>query len=175
MSVLEPSAFNGKYEVYHWRSVIGFSFQMVCWAANSQGELFGEDRLLRVFCANRQHQRCLVRFSRLWSAFPVVSSRMMCLLESNISTARADPAAIALLTNGGATRWTGPASFEFSWWGPCAILIRCHSYLPVAGGDYGLAAPGRRIVRSLAELYSNALDTAYSAWTRRSKLVLRGL
>ncbi|HEX5843838.1 MAG TPA: SpoIIE family protein phosphatase [Pseudomonas sp.] len=160
LGVLEPTAFNDKYEVYPLElgDRVFLLSDGVLEACNQQGELFGEARLLEVFARNRlpaglfsEVQQALTLFSG--EQQDDVSLLEVCLVESG-SLAR-PPLAFADSGQSHPLDWS--ASFEFRGetlrhFNPLPFLLQL--LLEVQG----LRPKGGALFTVLAELYSNALE-----------------
>lgn len=160
LGVLEPAAFNDKYEVYPLElgDRVFLLSDGVLEACNKQGEAFGEERLLEVFGRNKlppllfnEVQQALTLFSG--EQQDDVSLLEVCLVESG-SLAR-PPLAFADSGQSHALDWS--ASFEFRGetlrhFNPLPFLLQL--LLEVQG----LRPQGGALFTVLAELYSNALE-----------------
>ncbi|MDP3816578.1 fused response regulator/phosphatase [Pseudomonas sp.] len=160
LGVLEPTAFNDKYEVYPLElgDRVFLLSDGVLEACNKQGEVFGEERLLEVF---RRNQLPPALFSEVQQALTLFSGEQqddvslleVCLVESG-SLAR-PPLAFADSGQSHPLDWS--ASFEFRGetlrhFNPLPFLLQL--LLEVQG----LRPQGGALFTVLAELYSNALE-----------------
>jgi hypothetical protein len=160
LGVLEPSAFNDKYEVYPLAlgDRVFLLSDGVLEAANSQGELFGEGRLLEVFAANRQHQALFGEIQQALVRFSGEQQDDVSLLEvSLVAAAELIRPPLAFADNGQSHSLDWSASFEFRGetlrhFNPLPFLLQL--LLEVQG----LRPQGGALFSVLAELYSNALE-----------------
>lgn len=161
LGILEPSAFNDKYEVYPLAlgDRVFLLSDGVLEACNKQGELFGEQRLLEVFAANRQQPALL--FSEIQQALTHFSGEQqddVSLFEvSLVAEGQLSRPPLAFADNGQSHSLDWSASFEFRGetlrhFNPLPFLLQL--LLEVQG----LRAQGGALFSVLAELYSNALE-----------------
>jgi len=160
LGVLEPGAFNDKYEVYPLAPgdrVILLS-DGVLEACNKQGELFGEGRLLEVFAANREPQALFAEIQQALLRFSGEQQDDVSLLEvSLVADGQLSRPPLAFADNGQSHSLDWSASFEFRGetlrhFNPLPFLLQL--LLEVQG----LRPQGGALFSVLAELYSNALE-----------------
>nr|MBP8238234.1 fused response regulator/phosphatase [Pseudomonas sp.] len=157
LGVLEPAAFNDKYEVYPLApgDRVFLLSDGVLEACNKQGELFGEGRLLEVFAANRQPQALFAEIQQALLRFSGEQQDDVSLLEvSLVADGQLTRPPLAFADNGQSHSLDWSASFEFRGetlrhFNPLPFLLQL--LLEVQG----LGPQGGALLSVLAELYSN--------------------
>lgn len=160
LGVLEPATFNDKYEVYPLAlgERIVLLTDGVLEACNQQGELFGEERLLRVFADNRQPQMLFDEIQQALLRFSGEQHDDVSLLEvSLVEDGLLSRPPLSFSDNGQSHSLDWSASFEFRGetlrhFNPLPFLLQL--LLEVQG----LRPQGGALFSVLAELYSNALE-----------------
>ncbi len=160
LGVLEPEVFDDSCEIYPLElgDRLFLLSDGVLEACNSAGQLFGEDRLLAVFAANRQPDLLFEEIQQALSGFrgeaqDDVSMVEVCLVEADVLPR----SPLAFTGNGHSSPLDWSASFEFR-----AQTLRRFNPLPfllqLLLEVQGLRAQGGALYSVLAELYSNALE-----------------
>jgi CheY-like chemotaxis protein len=160
LGVLEPAAFNDRYEVFPLElgDRVFLLSDGVLEARNQQGELFGERRLLRVFAANRQPPQLFAEIQQALLRFRGELQDDVSLVEVSMVEEGALNRGPLIYTGSGQNSpldWS--ASFEFRGetlrrFNPLPFLLQL--LLEVEG----LRPQGGALYSVLAELYSNALE-----------------
>ncbi|PTS82740.1 fused response regulator/phosphatase [Pseudomonas sp. HMWF032] len=160
LGVLEPGAFNDKLEVYPlaYGDRVFLLSDGVLEACNKQGELFGEERLLDVFAANRHPQTLFAEIQQALLLFSGAQQDDVSLLEvSLIDDGQLSRPPLAFADSGQIHPLDWSASFEFR-----GETLRHFNPLPfllqLLLDVQGLRPQGGALFSVLAELYSNALE-----------------
>ncbi|WP_339731622.1 fused response regulator/phosphatase [uncultured Pseudomonas sp.] len=160
LGVLEPAAFNDKYEVYPLAlgDRVFLLSDGVLETCNKLGESFGEERLLEVIAANRQLPALFTEIQQALTHFSGEQQDDVSLLEvSLVDDAELSRPPLAFADNGQSHSLDWSASFEFRGetlrhFNPLPFLLQL--LLEVQG----LRPQGGALFSVLAELYSNALE-----------------
>lgn len=160
LGVLEPTAFNDRYEVFPLElgDRVFLLSDGVLEARNQQGELFGERRLLRVFAANRQPTQLFAEIQQALLRFRDELQDDVSLVEvSMVEEGSLNRGPLIFTGSGQNSPLDWSASFEFRGetlrrFNPLPFLLQL--LLEVEG----LRPQGGALYSVLAELYSNALE-----------------
>jgi CheY-like chemotaxis protein len=160
LGVLEPAAFNDRYEVFPLElgDRVFLLSDGVLEARNQQGELFGERRLLRVFAANRQPPQLFAEIQQALLRFRGELQDDVSLVEvSMVEEGSLNRGPMIFTGSGQNSPLDWSASFEFRGetlrrFNPLPFLLQL--LLEVEG----LRPQGGALYSVLAELYSNALE-----------------
>lgn len=160
LGVLEPAAFNDRYEVFPLElgDRVFLLSDGVLEACNQQGELFGERRLLRVFSTNRQPAQLFAEIQQALLHFRGELQDDVSLVEvSMVEEGSLNRGPLIFTGSGQNSPLDWSASFEFRGetlrrFNPLPfllqLLLEVEGLRPQAGALYSV----------LAELYSNALE-----------------
>jgi signal transduction histidine kinase len=160
LGVLEPAAFNDRYEVFPLElgDRVFLLSDGVLEACNQQGELFGERRLLRVFSTNRQPAHLFAEIQQALLHFRGELQDDVSLVEvSMVEEGSLNRGPLIFTGSGQNSPLDWSASFEFRGetlrrFNPLPfllqLLLEVEGLRPQAGALYSV----------LAELYSNALE-----------------
>ncbi|MDM8347734.1 SpoIIE family protein phosphatase [Pseudomonas sp. sp1636] len=160
LGILEPTAFNDRYEVYPLElgDRIFLLSDGVLEACNQQGELFGEQRLLRVFAANRQPAQLFAEIQQELLRFRGELQDDVSLVEvSMVEDGALNRGPLTFTGSGQNSPLDWSANFEFR-----GETLRCFNPLPfllqLLLEVEGLQPQAGALYSVLAELYSNALE-----------------
>lgn len=160
LGVLEPAAFNDRYEVFPLElgDRVFLLSDGVLEARNQQDELFGERRLLRVFAANRQPAQLFTEIQQALLRFRGELQDDVSLVEvSMVEEGSLNRGPLIFTGSGQNSPLDWSASFEFRGetlrrFNPLPFLLQL--LLEVEG----LRPQGGALYSVLTELYSNALE-----------------
>jgi len=160
LGVLEPAAFDDKYEVYPLTlgDRIFLLSDGVLETRNSTHQLFGEERLLAVVAANPQPDRLFESVQEALTAFRGEAQDDVSMIEvSLVEEGALGRPALAFPDSGQSSPLDWSASFEFR-----AETLKRFNPLPfllqLLLEVQGLRPQGGALYTVLAELYSNALE-----------------
>lgn len=160
LGIQDVASFDDKYEVYPMEvgDRIVLLSDGVLEARNSEDQLFGEERLLEVFAANRKPERLFAEIQQALIRFSGEQQDDVSLVEVGMvegSTLSRPPLTVVGSGQNSPQDWS--ASFEFR-----GETLRSFNPLPfllqLLLEVQGLRAQGGAIYSVLAELYSNALE-----------------
>ncbi len=159
LGILEPAAFSDRCEIYPLTTGdrIFLLSDGVLEAANQQGELFGEARLLALLDANRQPQALFEEIQQALVAFRGEQQDDVSMLQVGLAEDDEHPRPLAFADSGHSSPLDWSASFEFR-----AQSLRHFNPLPfllqLLLDVQALRPRGGELYTVLAELYSNALE-----------------
>ncbi|WP_137817375.1 fused response regulator/phosphatase [Pseudomonas sp. 2FG] len=160
LGVLEPTAFDDSCEIYPLElgDRLFLLSDGVLETRNSAAQLFGEERLLAVFAANRQPDLLFEEIQQALSSFRGEAQDDVSMVEVSLVEAGTLPRPPLAFADGGQSSpldWS--ASFEFR-----AQTLKRFNPLPfllqLLLEVQGLRVQGGALYSVLAELYSNALE-----------------
>ncbi|WP_296217202.1 fused response regulator/phosphatase [Pseudomonas sp. UBA2684] len=160
LGVLDTASFSDKYEVYPLAlgDRVFLLSDGVLEACNSQGELFGEARMLEVFADNREPADLFAEIEQALARFRGEQQDDVSLVEIGMVEEHAlAPPPLLFLDSGQNSPLDWSASFEFRGetlqrFNPLPQLLQLLLGVP------GLRPQGSALFSVLAELYSNALE-----------------
>lgn len=160
LGILDAASFDDKYEVYPMElgDRLFLLSDGVLEACNGEGQLFGEERLLAVFAANREPDRLFEDIQRALQAFRGEVQDDISLVEIALveeGSLKRPPLVFSDSGMNSPLDWS--ASFEFR-----AQTLKSFNPLPfllqLLLEVQGLRSQGGALYTVLAELYSNALE-----------------
>ncbi|MDU9412335.1 MULTISPECIES: fused response regulator/phosphatase [Pseudomonas] len=159
LGVLEPAQFDDKYEVYP----IDVGDRVFLWSdgvletCNEAGELFGDERLRRVFASNTAPEQLFDEIQRTLAAFRGEAQDDVSMIEVTLVEDLEQRPQLAFTDSGQLSPLDWSASFEFR-----AQTLKRFNPLPfllqLLLEVQGLRDQGGALYTVLAELYSNALE-----------------
>ncbi|WP_137888102.1 fused response regulator/phosphatase [Pseudomonas sp. 2FE] len=160
LGVLEPAAFDDSCEIYPLElgDRLFLLSDGVLETRNSAAQLFGEERLLAVFAANRQPDLLFEEIQQALSSFRGEAQDDVSMVEVSLVEAGTLPRPpLAFADSGQSSPLDWSASFEFR-----AQTLKRFNPLPfllqLLLEVQGLRVQGGALYSVLAELYSNALE-----------------
>ncbi|TRO37725.1 response regulator [Pseudomonas sp. ALS1131] len=159
LGILEPAAFSDRCEVYPLApgDRIFLLSDGVLEASDQHGQLFGEERLLRLLEANRQPQALFEEIQQALVAFRGEQQDDVSMVQVGLAEDDERPRPLAFADSGQSSVMDWSASFEFR-----AQSLRHFNPLPfllqLLLDVQALRPRGGELYTVLAELYSNALE-----------------